>query len=105
LLAADVRSFMEERPANSRRHGLSTEERDRRRVVEAAWEDRGGAILRRVRQVLARRRPSRTDADGRAGVWLIDVVNWFELAVLDRVGVVGGLRRPAWQLECLLRAE
>jgi hypothetical protein len=35
--------------------------------------------------------------------YLSDVQDLYEFGVLDRVGVVGGLRRPGWRLELLLR--
>jgi hypothetical protein len=101
----EVGRFLAGRPLSPRSHGLSGQQRQRRRARLAAWQDQGWEILRRARAMLARRRAARTESERRAVLWLTDVIHLFEFALLDTVGVIGGLRRPEWQVECLLRAE
>jgi len=104
LLAAAER-HLAGRPPSPRQRGLAPAERRRRRECLHAWLGEALGILGQARSLLARVHPP-ADRSGQAVAgWLSDLADLYELGVLDRVGVAGGLSRPAWRLERLLRTE
>jgi hypothetical protein len=105
LLAA-IRRHLSRQPPSPRAHGLSAKARQRRRARMNAWRAAGWGKLRSARQAMhevfhsPRPGPLRQALLG----WLADAQDLYELAILDRHGVVGGLQqRAGWRLDRLLR--
>jgi hypothetical protein len=107
-LLQDIPAHLQDWPPSPRQHGISPQERACRQEAAGCWHARGLEILTRVHRELNKlfREPP---ASGKLRLalrnWLSDVQDFYELGVLDRVGVVGGLQsRQGWRLERLLRS-
>jgi hypothetical protein len=107
-LLRDVAGQLERRPPSPREHGLGPAERERRREEADRWAAAAAGLLARVRGRLAQYSGGthglEKDLGERVAGWLADVEDLYELALLARRGVAGGLgRRHGARLDWLLR--
>jgi hypothetical protein len=105
-LVQEVADHLAMIPPSSRQHGLGAAERQRREERADAWGATGRELLGRARRLLnvwlGKRNASESESRVVIG-WLADVENLYELALLSRQGVIGGLgnrhgRRLTWLL-------
>jgi hypothetical protein len=108
-LLRDVRAHLDRQLPSPREHGLDEAERARRRRDHALWLEAGLQVLGRPHRLMDElfRTPPASAVLGRALLhWLGDVRDLYEFGILDRVGVIGGLRsRHGWRLDRLLRGR
>lgn len=106
-LVGEVLAHDSATPPSPSAHGLDASERARRRTAYRVWLEEGSRLVAQVRQrmdELYRQAPTSVpQLDALLG-WLADVLDHYELGILDRVGVIGGLRtRQGWRFDRLVR--
>jgi hypothetical protein len=97
-----VRRHQGSQPASPRQRHLEADERQRRQQHWRLWLEEGMRLCERLHAVLGRVAPP-GPVEQAVAWWVSDVLDLYELGLLDRVGVIGGLRRPHWRLQRLLR--
>jgi hypothetical protein len=108
-LLADILAHNQEKPPSPGEHGLTEPKRARRRRMHERWLRVGDDLCGRARlsmDTLFRTPATRVPPAYTAALmaWLGDVEDFYELGILDRLGVIGGLKtRQGWRLDRLLR--
>jgi hypothetical protein len=103
-LIADVLDHAGAKPPSGGGHGLTEEERTNRRRAHQEWHSGGEEIISRVHRAL--RELFHDPAESSSGLlgWLYDVQDLYEFGILDRAGIVEGLKtRRGTRLNWLLR--
>jgi hypothetical protein len=107
-LLTDVEEHLASPPPSTRAHGLSAAERTQRERRAADFHARAEELLSRVRGHFRMlfSFPLANPVGEAVLNWLADTEDLYELGVLRRKGVFGGLgRRHGWRLERLLRVS